>query len=145
MALIFNDPNTSGPFPTFQVKNTQTRVFKLTSANFSTTGVNTLVGALPSDASILNISLWVKTQLAGGSISAATISLGVTSGGTGFIAANAAAFNAASVKASLSPIQNIMQEYNPPYGNDIKLWVNGTSAGGNPTSGEMYIEVSYVR
>lgn len=145
MALIFTDPNSSGPFSDFQVKNTQTKVFKLTNANFSTGGVNTLVGVLPADASILNMTLWVKTQLAGGSISAATISVGSASGGTQFVNANAAAFNTVGVRTGLSPINGIMQAYNIPYTNDIQLWVAGTSTTGNPTSGELYLEVSYVR
>lgn len=146
MALIFTDPNSSGPFSTFQVKNNQTKVLKLTNANFSTAGVNTFVAALPADASILNISLWVKTQLAGGSVSAATISVGSASAGTQFVNANTAAFNTAGVRAGLSPITNIMQAYNVPYTTgDIQIWVNGTSTTGNPTSGEMYLEISYVR
>jgi len=146
MALIFTDPNSSGPFADFQVKNTQTKVFKLTNANFSTSGVNTLVGALPADASILNMALWVKTQLAGGSVSAATISVGSASAGTQFINANTAAFNTAGVRTSLSPITGIMQAYNIPYTTgDIQVWVNGTATTGNPTSGEMYLEISYVR
>lgn len=146
MALIFTDPNPAGPFADFQVKNTQTKVFKLTNANFTTAGVNTLVGALPADASIMSIALWVKTQLAGGSVSAATVSVGSASGGTQFINANTAAFNAAGVRTSLSPITNIMQPYNIPYTTgDIQVWVNGTATTGNPTSGEMYLEVTYVR
>lgn len=146
MALIFTDPNTSGPFSDFQVKNSQTKVFKLTNANFSTSGVNTFVGALAADASILNITLWVKTQLAGGSISAATISIGTASAGTQYINANTAAFNAAGVRVGLSPINGIMQPYNIPYTTgDISIWVNGTATTGNPTSGEMYLEISYVR
>ena len=49
---------------------------------------------LPADATILDMKLWVKTQLAGGSISAATLALGTTSGGTEIMAANAAAYGA---------------------------------------------------
>lgn len=146
MALIFTDPNSSGPFSDFQVKNSQTKVFKLTNANFTTSGVNTFVGALSADSSILNMTLWVKTPLSGGSITAATISVGSTSAGTQFINANTAAFGAAGVRAGLSPITNIFQPYNIPYTTgDIQIWINGTSTGGNPTAGEMYLEVSFVR
>jgi len=146
MALIFTDPNPAGPFSDFQVKNTQEKVIKLTNANFSTGGVNTLVAALPADASIISMTLWVKTQLAGGSISAATISVGTASGGTQFINANTAAFGAAGVMSILSPINNILQPYNIPYTTgDIQIWVNGTATTGNPTSGEMYLDIQYVR
>jgi hypothetical protein len=146
MALIFTDPNTSGPFSDFQVKNTQEKVFKLTNANFSTGGVNTLVGALPADASIISMTLWVKTQLAGGGITAATISVGTASGGTQFINANTSAFNTAGALALLTPINGIMQVYNVPYTTgDIQIWVSGTATTGTPTSGEMYLDIQYVR
>lgn len=144
MALIFNDPNPAGPFSTFQVKDVVTKVFKLTYANFSTTGVNTLLGSLPADASITRIAYWNKTKLAGNSISAAVLSLGASSGGTDF----AAAFNVftnAGTYGDLSPVTGILQPYNPPYSADIQLWVNGTSTTGTPTSGEIYIIVEYVR
>lgn len=145
MAIIFTDPNPSGPFPTFQIKDVQVKVGKLTFANFSTGGVNTLLMALPADSSILGMKLWTKTQPAGGSVSAATISVGSASGGTQFVNANAAAFQASGVEVLLSPITNILQVYNVPYGADIQLWVNGTATTGNPTSGEMYLIVEYVR
>jgi hypothetical protein len=146
MALIFTDPNPAGPFADFQDKDVHTKVFKLTNANFSTAGVNTLVGAIAADASITSMTLWVKTQLAGGSVSAATISVGTASGGTQFVNANAAAFGTAGTKGGLTPITNIYQPYNIPYTTgDIQIWVNGTSTTGNPTSGEMYLELSYVR
>lgn len=145
MALIFTDPNPAGPFPDFGIKAPQTKVFKLTNANFSTSGVNTLVGVLPADASILNMTVWVKTQLAGNSISAATISVGPTSGATNYVNANAAAFAANGVRTPLSPINGIMQSYGVPYLQDLQLWVNGTSTTGTPTSGELYLEVTFVR
>lgn len=145
MALIFSDPNTSGPFTSFQDKALKLRVFKLTNANFSTSGVNTLVGVLPADASIVNMSLWVKTQLNGGSISAATISVGSASGGTQYVNGNTAAFNTAGVRTGLSPITGILQAYQVPLGTDLQLWVSGTATTGNPTGGELYLLVDYVR
>lgn len=146
MALIFTDPNTSGPFADFQCKNSQTKVFKLTNVNFGTTAVNSLVGALAADASILSMTIWTKTQLAGGSITAATISVGSSSGGTQFVNANTAAYATAGSRTSLTPITNIMQPYNVPYNTgDIQIWVSGVATGGVPTSGEMYLEVSFVR
>lgn len=146
MALIFTDPNTSGPFSDFQVKNTQVKVFKLTNTNFGTTAVNTLIGALAADSSILAMTLWVKTPLTGNSISAATISVGSASGGTQFVNANTAAFGAQGVRTSLSPINGIYQPYNVPYTTgDIQIWISGAATTGIPTAGEMYLEVSFVR
>jgi hypothetical protein len=145
MALIFTDPNTAGPFASFQVKDVTTKVIKLTQANFATSAVNSYVAAFPADSSILRVSLWVKTQLAGGGITAATIALGTTSGGTDLMAANAAAFGAAGVYSVLSPVTNILQPYNPPMTTDVKLYVSGLATTGTPTSGEMYLIVEYVR
>jgi hypothetical protein len=54
MAIVFTDPNSAGPFATFQVKDVVTKVFKLTYANFATGNVDTLIGRLPADASILS-------------------------------------------------------------------------------------------
>lgn len=145
MAFIYGDPNSAGPFVTFQIKDVVCKDVKLTFANFTTGGTNTNVMALPADSTILGFDLWVKTQLAGGSISAATISIGSASGGTQFASALAAAFGAAGVNSKLSPVTGIHQAYNPPYTNDINIWVNGTATTGNPTSGEMYLTVYYVR
>ena len=144
MALIFNDPNPAGPFPTFQVKDVVTKVFKLTYANFSTSGVNTLIGSLPANASIVRLAYWNKTKLAGNSISAAALSLGTSSGGTDFCTVFDV-FTASGTYANISPVTGILQPYNPPYSSDIQLWANGGTTTGTPTSGEIYIIVEYVR
>lgn len=145
MAFIYGDPNTSGPFASFQIKDTTCKAIKLTNANFSTAGVNTLVAALPADSTIIGFTYWNKTILSGGSISAATITVGTSSGGTQFSAANAAPFSASGSYGILTPVTNIFQAYNPPYGNDIQIWINGTSTTGNPTAGEFYLLINYVR
>ena len=144
MAIIFTDPNTAGPFTTFQIKDIVCKVFKLTFANFSTAGVNTLVGRLPADASIIEMDYWNQTKLAGNSISAATMSVGSTSGGTEFVNAFNV-FTTVGTEAPLSPITGILQPYAVPLGGDIPIYVNGTSTTGTPTSGEIYLIVKYVR
>lgn len=129
----------SGP-----VKDVQTKVVKLSSANFGTSAVNTLVAALPADATILEMKLWVKTQLAGGGITAATVNIGTSSGGTQF----ASAFNSfgtAGAMSQVTPITNIVQNYQVPLTGDIPIFVGGTATTGNPTSGELYLMVYYVR
>jgi hypothetical protein len=144
MALIFTDPNTSGPFATFQIKDINVKVFKLTFADFTTGGATRLVGRLPADASITNIAYWNKTKMAGGSVSASTLSVGTAASGTQYVNAYDV-FTTVGTKADLSPITGIMQPYNIPYTADLDIWVTGTATTGNPTSGEIYLEVQYVR
>ena len=140
-----SDPNPGGPSAISNDKDVHVKVVKLTSANFTTTNVDTLVAVLPAGATILSFRLWVKTQLAGGSVSAATLALGSASGGAQFMAANAAAFGTAGVATWLTPVIGIMQNYNIPYGADVQIWARGVATTGNPTSGEMYLTVEYVR
>ena len=143
--VAVSDPNPGGPSATSNIKDVCVKVVKLTSANFTTTNTDTQLAVLPADATILSFRLWVKTQLAGGSISAATLALGSASGGAQFMAANAAAFGAAGVATWLTPVIGIMQNYNIPYGTDIQVWGRGVATTGNPTSGEMYLVIEYVR
>jgi len=136
----------TGPTATSNIKDVVIKVVKLTSANFTvTTATNTLVAVLPADATILDMKLWVKTQLAGGSVSAATLALGTASGGAQLMAANAAAFGAAGVNSVLSPVIGIMQNYGLPYSADIQVWAAGLATTGTPTSGELYLSIYYVR
>lgn len=144
MSLIFTDPNSAGPFSTFQVKECLTKVFKLTFANFATGTVNTKVGVLPADASIVRLSYWNQTKLAGNSISAATMGVGTTSGGTEFVSAFNV-FTTVGTQAILSPVTGILQPYNVPLGQEIPIYVKGDSTTGTPTSGEIYLIVEYVR
>lgn len=142
--VAVGDPNPGGPSPISNIKQVQVKAVKLTSANFTTTNTDTLVAVLPADATILGFRLWVKTQLAGGSVSAATYSVGSSSGGTQFISA-LTAFAAAGVYAVATPVTGIFQNYAIPQGSDIQLFVRGTATTGNPTSGELYLLVEYVR
>ena len=151
MAILFvpgqvaiADPNPGGPSATSNVKDVAVKVVKLSSANFSTTPINTLVAVLPADATILNMQLVVKTQLAGGGITAATVSLGTASAGTQFASA-ANAFGAAGANADLATLAGIMQNYQVPLGGDIQVWAQGTATTGIPTSGELYLTIYYVR
>jgi hypothetical protein len=145
MALIFTDPNSAGPFATFQMKDVYVKVFKLTNANFTvTTSTKTLLGRLPADASILRFDYWNKIKLAGASISAAVLSLGTTSGGTEFVSAYDV-FTTVGTQAVLSPVTGILQPYSQPLGADIPIYADGLSTTGSPTSGEIYVTCYYVR
>lgn len=143
--VAVGDPAPNGPNANSNDKTSHVKVVKLTSANFTTGPTDTLVAVLAADATIVSLRLWVRTQLAGGSVSAATLALGSASGGAQFMAANAAAFGAAGVATFLTPVLAIMQNYNPPYSADVQIWARGTAVTGNPTSGEMYLTIEYVR
>jgi len=144
--VAVGDPSPTGPSATSNAKEACVKVIKLTSANYTvTTSTKTLVAVLPADATILSFRLWVKTQLAGGSVSAATLKLGSVSDGAEFMVANAAAFGAAGVATLLTPVVGIMQNYSLPLGADIQIWATGLATTGTPTSGEQYLIIEYVR
>lgn len=144
MSLIFTDPNSAGPFSTFQVKDVVTKVFKLTFANFSTANTDTLIGRFAADSSIIQVTTWLKTAFAGNSVASPVLSLGTTSGGTQFSSA-VAITNTVGTQALHSPMAGIMQEYAVPLGGEINLYARGGCSTGNPTSGELYVMVQFVR
>jgi hypothetical protein len=127
-----------------QLKQVQVKVCKLTSANFGTTPVNTLIATFPQGAAIHRISYWNKTKLAGHSISAATLSLGATSGTTGFVNAFDV-FTTVGTHATLSPVAAIMQLDYGEGGSDYKVWAQGSATTGDPTAGEIYVIFEFVR
>jgi len=139
------DPNPGGPSAISNIKDKVCKIVKLTSANFTTANMDTLLAVLPADSTIIGVDVWVKTQLAGGGITAATLSLGSASGGTQFVNASALAFGVASTYTTVPAISGIFQNYNVPYGSDIQIFGRGTATTGNPTSGELYLVISYVR
>ena len=141
MAIQFPDPQVT---VTSNSKDVQVKVVKLDSSNFHTTPVNTNLAALPADATILRFEYWNKTKLAGGSISAAALSVGSTSGGTEFVSAFDV-FTTVGTQAVLSPVTGIMQPKAVPQGSDIQLWFKGAATTGVPTSGEIYVSIFYVR
>lgn len=143
--VTVSDTNPGGPTATSNIKDPRLLIVKLSGANFTTTNSDALVAVLPADVTIVSFRLWVKTQLAGNGVSAATLALGSASGGAQFMAANAAAFGAAGVATFLTPVIGIFQNYNAPYGADVQIWARGVATTGNPTSGEMYLAIEYVR
>lgn len=145
--VAVSDPTVGqgGPFASSNIKDVVIKAVKLTSANFSTTNVDTLVAVLAADSTIIGLRLWVKTQLAGGGITAATATLGTSTGAADLHAASALAFGTAGTYTVLPTPLGIMQNYNIPYGQDIRVFVRGTSTTGTPTSGEMYLIIEYVR
>jgi len=143
--VAVSDPNPGGPSALSNIKEKMVKVVKLTSANFSTANVDTLVAVLPADASIVNMNYTVRTQLAGGSISAATLSVGSASGGAQFVSASTLAYGTAGASTDFPVLTGVFQNYDMPLGGDIRIFVRGTSTGGNPTSGEAYLMIEYIR
>lgn len=141
--VAVSDPNPNGPSAISNIKDVVTKVVKLTSANFSTGGTNTLVAVLPADASILTMFLQVNTQLSGGGITAAAVDVGSASGGAQYVSA-ASAFGAAGANSLLNKLGGV-DNYQVPLVGDKPIWVKGTATTGNPTGGEVYLIVTYVR
>ena len=144
MAFILTDPNAAGPFTTFQIKDIVCKAIKLDFAKFATTNVDTYAAALPADATILEIKTWVRTALSGGGVTAPTLTFGTTSGGADLAAAFSVT-NTAGTLQSVSPAVGIMQQYNPPFTQDIKVYIRGGCSTGNPTAGEVDVLIYYVR
>jgi hypothetical protein len=140
-----SDPNPGGPYATSNIKYSLVKVARLTSANFGTSAVNTLLAVLPADSTIISLEYWQATQLAGGGITAATLSLGTASAGTQFVNASTLAFSTAGIYSNFSPANNIMQKYSLPLGADIQIWGSGIATTGAPTSGEAFVIIKYVR
>jgi hypothetical protein len=144
MAIIYSDPNSAGPFSTFQVKDVVTRIFRLTFANFTTANTDTLIGRLPADASILEVNTWLRTAFSGNGVTLPVLSLGSASGGSQFSSA-VAITNTAGTFAPHTPMTGILQEYQVPLAGEINLFARGGCSTGNPTAGELLVIVKYVR
>ena len=142
MAIFFPDRN---PTATSNDKDVHIKVVQLTFADFITGGANSVKAVLPADSTILNIGYWKKTAFSGGGITAATLSVGIPGTPTNFINAFDVNTPAAGTNAELTPVTNIMQGPLVPNGSDIPLLFTGTATTGNPTAGELYIRIWYVR
>lgn len=143
MALVFTDPNSAGPMPSFGMKDVQVKVIRLQAANFSTAGVNTLMAKFPADTSFLGFEYWVATALDNGATSP-QLSLGSASAGTQF-ASLAAVTNTVGTNAKLSPVTGIQQAQNIPYSTDIEFWVRGVCATANPTNADVRLAIYFTR
>ena len=143
--VAVGDPKPGGPSALSNINNTLQKVVKLTSANFTTGGTNTLLAVLPADATIIGITTWIRTALTGNSVATPTLSLGTASAGTQFFATNAFPAGAAGAYSVITSVSNIFQNRNIPYSTDIAIWGAGACTTGNPTAGEMYMVINYIQ
>jgi len=142
MAIYFPDRN---PTATSNDKDVHIKVIQLTFADFTTGGANSVKAVLPGDSTILNVGYWKKTAFSGNGITAATLSVGIPGTPTNFVSAFDVNTPAAGTNGELTPVTNIMQGHLVPPGPDIPLLFTGTATTGNPTAGELYIRIWYVR
>lgn len=143
MAIIFPDPSITA---TSNDKVLHTKVVKLTFADFVTGGTASVKAILPADATMVCLNYWKKTAFSGNGITAAALSIGVSGAATQFVNAFDVHTPVAGTSAEVTPVTNIMQPYSAPVsGGDISLLFTGTATTGNPTAGELYVTIIYVR
>lgn len=126
------------------IKQEYVKIVKLTFADFKTGGQTTMKEILPADAMITGIRYWKRTAFSGGSVSAVTLNIVQANTGSSLVtsfdahtpAAGAQGFVATNGGATI---------FSGPATIDIPLNFVGTATTGNPTAGEIYIVVSYVR
>lgn len=141
MAINFLEQ--ANPTPTNMDKNVHVKVVKLIFSDFTTGGTAAVKAVLPSDSTILGFSYWKKTAFSGNGVDGATLSIGITGAATTYVNALDVHAPAAGVAAVVTPVTNIMQA--PGATADISLLFTGTASTGNPTAGELYVEIRYVR
>jgi hypothetical protein len=116
---------------------------KLTFDDVRTGGTASVKAVLPAQSTILGFQFWKKTQLSGGSISAATLSIGVPGSATFFV-------NAADILTPTAGDTVLLrsttthQNYDSNNRTDISLLFTGTATTGNPTAGEFYVDILYA-
>lgn len=143
MAINFLEQ--ANPTATNMDKGVHVKVVKLIFSDFTTGPAAAIKAVLPSGSSILLMNSWKKTEFSGGGVTAVTLSIGVTGAATQFVNAVDVLTPAVGTSAEVTPIAAIMQPHNTPLNGDISLLFTGTATTGNPTAGEMYVSIYYVR
>lgn len=143
MAINFNEQ--ANPTATNMDKITHRKVVRLVASDFVTGGTASVKAVLPADSSIISINYWKSTAFSGNGVTAATLSIGIPGTPTRFASAFDVNTPAAGTSATITPLTNIMQPLSLPLGADISLLFTGTATTGNPTAGEVYVSIVYVR
>jgi hypothetical protein len=142
MAVIIPDRAVTA---TSNIKELYQKTIQVAFGDITTGGANSVKAVLPADATIISILYWKRTQLSGGGITAATLSIGIPGTPTNFVNAFDVLTPAAGTLAEFTPITNIYQPYQVPQGGDISMLFTGTATTGNPTAGEILVTIRYVR
>ena len=142
-------PSTTFPTPTNPVaKDLQVKAVKLTSADFTTGGTASVKAYLPADASLVGIRYWTKTTFSGNGVTVVSLQIGVTGTVNKYLSATTLSLTGgvAGTATAITASTGAYQEYDPtaPAG-DIPLLFTGTATTGNPTAGEAYVLIEYVR
>lgn len=127
------------------IKQEYVKIVKLTFADFKTGGQTSTKEVLPGDATIVRVDYWKKTAFSGGSVSAVTLGLTQSNTGTAFATGFDVHTPAAGSSGTISPLTNIFQAPQVPTPVDIPINFVGTATTGNPTAGELYVVIKYVR
>lgn len=125
-------------------KSIHVKSVKLTFGDVTTAGANSVKAVLKASSGILAFVFWKKTQLSGGGITAATLSIGTPGAPTSFV--NAADILTPAAGASSFLVSTTThQDYDSNNRTDISLLFTGTATTGNPTAGEFYVDIYYVQ
>lgn len=140
MAVNYNDNRVTA---TSNNKSVHVKSVKLTFSDVTTGGANSVKAVFPAQSTFLGIALYKKTQLSGNGITAATLSIGIPGAATQFVNAADVLTPAAGTLTWLTA-SNTHQNYDPDNRTDISLLFTGTATTGNPTAGELYVDVYYA-
>lgn len=141
MGVNYNDNRITA---TSNDKSVHVKSVRLLATDFSTTGSASVDAVLPAQSTILGFNFWKRTQLSGGGITAATLSIGVPGSPTSFVNAFDALTPAAGVQSMLTH-QGSHRQHDPDNRTDISLLFTGTATTGNPTAGEIYVDILYAQ
>ena len=125
------------------IKQEYVKIVKCTFNDFKTGGQTTPKEVLPADATIVSIQYWKKTAFSGGSVSAVTLNIVNAASGASYVTSFDLHTPAAGAQGFVTQA-NVMQAAD---GGRIDQPLNfvGTATTGNPTAGEVYIIIKYVR
>lgn len=139
MAYDFTEPVTLGN----GIKQEYVKLVKLTFAQFVTGGTSSTREVLPADATITEIKYWKKTAFSGNGVTAVSLNIVNASTGVSYVSGLDVHTPAAGAQA-LVPMLNVFQQVD---GNRVDAPLNfvGTATTGNPTAGEIYFAIKYVR
>lgn len=141
MGVNYNDNRITA---TSNDKSVHVKSVRLQASDFTTTGSAFVEAVLPAQSTILGFNFWKRTQLSGGGITAATLSIGIPGSPTSFVNAFDALTPAAGVQSMLTH-QGSHQQHDPGNLTDISLLFTGTATTGNPTAGEIYVDIVYAQ